>query len=167
MPTTIRNQKLFCLNCGGEFALAYPIPIKDFAKKAKAFETLHKDCPATWKQPEVDQSKSIEEKTNFWLLNGEHGNSSVAMCRALMDNPVSKSHPYDPDDFRRCYLLLKAVPEWKKDLHKLKSLSLEWSNLVDNWDILTSMYEENVKTNWINYERIGMYELMQKLIKAE
>ena len=60
---------------------------------------------------------------------------------------------------------LLSVPEWKSELHKLKPLSKAWSNLVDNWDKLTAMYEENVKTEWKEYERIGMYEFMQTLIR--
>ena len=72
--------------------------------------------------------------------------------------------PYDPDDFSRCYKLLVAVPEWKLELHKLKPLSKEWSNLVDNWDKLTEMYELNTKENWKNSKKIGMYEFMQTLI---
>lgn len=163
MATTIRNQKLFCLNCGGEFAISFPLPVADMSKKMKAFDILHKDCPTTWKEPIADQSMSIEKKANFWLTNGEHGMSSMAMCRALMDNPISKSHPYDPDDFRRCYLLLKTVPEWKLELHKVAALSPEWSNLVNIWDTLTALLEEQFKTKKAN----GMYELMQECIKTK
>ena len=163
MRTTIRNQKLFCLNCGGSFALAFPVPVKEMSKKIKAFDVLHKDCPATWKEPEVDQGKSIEEKANFWLLNGEHGTSSMAMCRALMNNPVSKAHPFDPDDFRRCYLLLKTVPEWKSELHKVAKLSPEWSRLIEKWDELTLMLESMMKDHKPN----GMYELMQECIEDQ
>ena len=79
---------------------------------------------------------------------------------------IAINHPHDPDDFRRCYLLLKAVPEWKKDLHKLKGLSPAWSNLVDHWNELTEMFERNEREDWKNHKKIGMYELMQKLIKT-
>jgi len=138
-----------------------PIPVDVFGKKAKAFEALHKDCPATWKEPEADQSKSIVEKANFWQQNGEHGSSSEAMWFCLMNIPSQKrNHPSDPDDFRRCYLLLKMVPEWHTSLYKLKKLSPEWERLVEKWDKLTEMLEELMKTHKDN----GMYDLMQKCI---
>ena len=31
--TTIRNEKLFCLNCGGQHPLVMPIPIKEMTNK--------------------------------------------------------------------------------------------------------------------------------------
>ena len=168
MSTTIRNNTLFCLNCGNSYKLQYPIAVTDFSKKVEAFEELHKDCPATWKEPQVNQSKSIEEKANFWLVNGEHGLSSMVMCRTLMGDPsAGKNYPSDPDDFKRCYKLLQTVPEWRSELHKVAKISTEWHNLIDNWDKLTEMYEENIRTNWKNYKKIGMYELMQKCIGIE
>lgn len=168
MATTIRNQKLFCLNCGGEFAIPFPIPVDDMTKKIKAFDILHKDCPATWKEPEADQSQDVMTKAMWWLANGERGMSSESMCFHLMGKTSKRHYPYDPDDFSRCYKLLQAVPEWKgaRAMQKLKLLSPEWSNLVDNWDRLTEMYEENVRTHWKNYEKIGMYELMSECIKT-
>ena len=87
------------------------------------------------------------------------------MWNCLIGNfNFSVDHPYDPDDFSRCYKLLQAVPEWKIELHKLKLLSKEWDNLVENWDKLTEMFEENQRTGWQNSKKIGMYEFMQTLI---
>lgn len=164
--TTFRNQKLFCLNCGGEFAIPFPIAVDEMTKKTKAFEALHKDCPKTWVEPVADQSQSVKEKAMFWISNGETGMSSKTMWNCFMGNinyPIN--HPYDPDDFKRCWKLLNTVPEWKSEIHKLKPLSRQWSNLVDNWDKLTEMYEENLRTDWKNYKKIGMYEFMQTLIQ--
>jgi hypothetical protein len=100
----------------------------------------------------------------WWLDNGERGISSETMFQCLSGKIISNDkgcHPHDPDDFKRCYMLLKAIPEWKDDLHKLKDLSIEWSNLVDNWDKLTEMLEEQLSSKQDN----GMYELMEKLTK--
>lgn len=166
MATTFRNNNLFCLNCGGEFALQYPLAIDEMTKKMEAFDELHKDCKKIWVEPKADQSKGVQEKAMWWMGSGEKGSSSETMWNCLMGNEkFSINHPYDPDDFKRCYKLLEAVPEWKSELHKLKPLSTAWSNLVDNWDKLTEMFEENVKTRWKEYERIGMYEFMQTLIR--
>lgn len=164
--TTIRNEKLFCLNCGGEFRLIYPISVTEMNDKIKAFNLLHANCLKTWKEPKADQNKDVKEKAMWWIANGERGMSSETMWNCLMGNKDFQiSHPYDPDDFSRCYKLLVAVPEWKNELQKLKPLSKGWSNLVDNWDKLTKMYEQNEKEKWINYEKIGMYEFMETLIK--
>lgn len=168
MSTTIRNEKLFCENCGQEFPLKFPLAITEMNKKIKAFDTLHKDCEKTWVEPEADQSKDIEEKANWWITNGRVGMSSKTMWSCFMGVKDFKvNHPYDPDDFSRCYKLLEAVPEWKSPqyMQRLKRLSTAWSNLVDNWDKLTEMYELNVKNEWKNSKEIGMYQLMDKLIR--
>jgi hypothetical protein len=163
--TIIRNGKLFCLHCGGEFELKTPVQIKEMEKKINAFNLLHKYCEKTWIEPKADQNKNMEERAYWWLSNGETGLSSKTMWRFFMNQPTfGNDHPHDPDDFKRCYKLLKAIPEWKNELHKLKSISKAWNNLVDNWDKLTTMYEQNVKENWKNYKKIGMYEFMQTLI---
>ncbi|MBN4061709.1 hypothetical protein JYU20_00745 [Bacteroidales bacterium AH-315-I05] len=161
--TIFRNQELFCLNCRTDLALVFPLSINEFSKKIEEFNDLHKDCGPTRKQPEVDQSKITEEKIQFWLTDGEIGISSKTMfetfCGETLHGGPHRGHPIDPDDFRRCYLLLETIPEWKKDLHKLKGLSPVWSKLVDNWDKLTEMLKEQLKTKEAN----GMYEFMKKL----
>ena len=163
--TTIRNGKLFCLNCGGEFELKMPMPVTVVSEKTKAFEMLHKDCPKTWVEPEADQSKNTYEKAMWGMGNGEKGQSSKTMWNCFMGNKNFRiNYPSDPDDFSRCYKLLKAVPEWKNEMHKLKDLSPAWSNLVDNWDKLVEMFEQNEREGWKNHKEIGMYQLMKKLI---
>lgn|SRR3990167_119534 len=166
MATTIRNSNLFCTCCGGVFVLTYPAEVDDYSKKLKHFNALHKDCKQTWVEPVADQSKDVNEKALWWFSNGEKGMSSETMYNCLIGNTYFKiNHPYDPDDFSRCYKLLETVPEWKLELHKLKPLSKEWNNLIENWDKLTKMYELNVKENWKNSEEIGMYKFMQNLIR--
>lgn len=166
--TVVENEKLLCLNCGGDYKLQFPMPIDgmdSFAMKVEYFNKLHGGCKPGWIRPEADQSKTIHEKAMWWMNNGQVGMSSKTMWNCFMNNkdfPVN--HPYDPDDFSRCYKLLKAVPEWKSELHRLKNLSKAWSNLVDNWDKLTEMYEQNVREEWKNSKKVGMYEFMSKLI---
>ena len=161
--TVIRNSNLFCEKCGGEYKITYPIATDQMSKKVKLFEALHKDCKQTWTEPKPDQSEGVKEKAMFWLNNGHRGMSSESMWHLFMDRPKEQrpSYPYDPDDFSRCYKLLEMVPEWKSRINELKTLSLPWSNLVDNWDELTRLYEDMV----INHKPNGMYELMQKCIR--
>jgi len=164
--TTIRNNNLFCLNCGGEHRIIYPIGIDEMGIKVRQFNDLHGDCKKTWTEPGADMSSGVKERAMWWIANGETGSSSKTMWNCFMGNKnFSFAHPYDPDDFKRCYKLLKAIPEWKSNLVKLKNLSPAWNNLVDNWDKLTEMYERNVREDWKNHKAIGMYDFMQKLIK--
>lgn len=125
------------------------------------------DCILKAMEAYEHQSKSINKKAMWWIANGKIGMSSKTMWNCLIGNedfPIN--YPYDPDDFSRCYELLEAVPEWKTELYKLKSLSKVWNNLIENWDKLTEMFEENRRTDWKHSEKIGMYEFMQTLIQC-
>jgi len=162
--TTIRNNKLFCLNCGGEHPLNYPLAVKEMTNKIEAFNELHGSCKKTWTEPVADQSKSVEKKAMWWIANGHVGLSSKTMWLHFMGQKNGQiNHPYDPDDFSRCYKLLEAVPEWKDRILELSTLSKPWENLAKNWDKLTEMFEQNKKENWVNSEKIGMYQFMQTL----
>lgn len=166
MTITIRNQKLFCTCCGGEFTLIYPMSAQEMVEKTGAFEKLHKNCKQTWTEPIANPEKSEKERAVWWLANGERGMSSKTMYDYFTgEKRFDINHPYDPDDFKRCYKLLQVVPEWKSRILELGKLSKEWDNLAKNWDKLTAMYEENIRTNWKEYKRIGMYEFMESLIE--
>lgn len=163
--TTIRNKKLFCENCGGEFTLPFPIDISSMSQQIKSFNKLHKDCEKTWSEPSVNPNDRELERASWWIKNGETGLSSITIWNCMMGNTnFSVHHPYDPDDFKRCYKLLEVMPEWKNQLNKLERLSVSWGNLVKNWNKLTEMYELNQKSKWKNHQEIGMYEFMQTII---
>ncbi len=164
-----RNGDLFCYNCGRSYHIQYPQPTSIAAAIMTQFDKDHRNCPKTWEPPIVDQSLPEREKAIWWKtgMNGERGMSSDVMWdqlynnwKAVGDNTKTNSpHPCDPDDFRRCYLLLETVPEWKDKLHLLKALSPIWVKLVDNWAHLTQMLEEQMKTG----KPAGMYEFMKEL----
>lgn len=166
--TGFRNSDLFCFNCGTSQKPPLPLAVNLASEWMKGFEKVHADCAKTWTEP-VSESNGKTEKENadWWLANGEQGMSSKAMFYHLDGRNIAggyaKQHPSDPDDFKRCYKLLQAVPQWKSQLHKLKAVSPVWSNLIDNWDKLTEMYEQNVNECWKNYKKIGMYEFMETL----
>lgn len=166
MASTFRNSNLFCTCCGGEYKVQYPIPTKDLETASKIFDGIHKKCKQTWVEPVVDQSKSVEEKARWWMANGERGMSSETMWNCFMSKgnfPIK--HPWDSDDFSRCHKLLQAVPEFKKSMDQLRPLSDVWNRLVDNWDKLTEMYEQNIREDFKNYKKVGMYDFMQKIIE--
>ncbi|MBM4722555.1 hypothetical protein GS439_06885 [Rhodococcus hoagii] len=85
---------------------------------------------------------------NGWLMMGERGISSNAIVIHLTGIYVGSVHrfdyPHDPSDFRRCELLLRAVPEARRHLQKLASKGLIWEALVENWDELVALGESEV-----------------------
>jgi len=165
--TTFRNGDLFCSHCGGKQELPLPMQVEMLDAMIGAFNKIHKSCKPVWKQPEVNQNLSVSQRANWWWNNGERGASSETMWYCLADRIKRREHPHDPDDFKRCYKLLKVIPEWKNELHKLKEISDVWARLVENWGKLTEMYEDNERNQWKTFKEIGMYEFMQSLIKGE
>ena len=157
MGTFLKNNNLFCDKCGGEFIIKYPIGIKEMVEKIKAFEKLHNDCEQTYEEPKIDMSRELLDRAYQWVAIGETGLSSKTMWNRLMsvERGYPIHHPHDPDDFSRCYKLLEAIPEWKSQISKLKTLSPVWDRLVDNWNELTDMFEKKDSS---------MYKFMRKLI---
>lgn len=110
-----------------------------------------------------------------WLLTGERGVSSEAIvCLALGSKfgVFGNQTPSDAGDFRRCLLLLEAVPTLKPYLVTVvANSSPEWKQMVGCWDILTKIFTEaypnylSANPTWRSPEcneklgRIG-YELM-------
>jgi hypothetical protein len=162
--TTIRNQNLFCTHCGRSQVMTYPIEIDMMTAMMTAFNKIHKNCPPTWKEPEVPEL-SEQQRANWWITHGHVGMSSKSIWAYFMgQKEPSPNHPYDPDDFGRCYKLFKAVPEWRERVSELKSLSVEWHRLSLHWDKLTEMYEQNEREDWKNYKQVGMYEFMKDVL---
>lgn len=97
-------------------------------------------------------------REQMWLANGETGISSKtihAVLTGTVDNTVFNTSPswfrydvpHDPSDFRRCYLLLKFIPEWKQRLHEVAERFPKWKPFVEQWDELTRLYEEERDKN--------------------
>lgn len=83
-----------------------------------------------------------------WLRNGERGISSEAIVTHLTGVHVgsyySHDYPHDPDDFRRCELLLRAVPEARECFAALADKGVVWSGLAAAWDELVALGESEV-----------------------
>lgn len=106
-----------------------------------------------------------------WLGAGERGISSNTMFTVLtgvdaMSGYWRQDHPYDPSDFRRCRLLLEAVPALAPLLPNMRNASPQWAALVDAWeDICRAMNEE--APNWRGahgWNCPRTYELIKKAI---
>lgn len=113
----------------------------------------------------------LSEAAARWLANGERGLSSNAMFTRLTGIDATDgserdrtAHPHDPADFRRCRLLLEAVPELNDGLVKLRGLSDAWRGLIDDWtSICTTMDWE--APDWRNPERGSSAPATYQLIR--
>jgi hypothetical protein len=157
---TVRNNALFCLNCGGTQTLTFPMAVDMFAAMAKAFEKMHKNCDPTWKQLESNPEWSMDDRARFWFEHGERGASSESIFHWMTSRIKVHNHPLDPDDFKRCYGLLRMVPEFRQRIMEMAFVSDEWKRLAENWEKLTEMFIKARETN----DGKEMYEYMQKLI---
>jgi hypothetical protein len=101
-----------------------------------------------------------------WIINGSVGISSKTMWAALKGLDIKPTHgdkPYDPDDFSRCYKLVKQCGLSNANLNIISQTLPYWQPYIDNWDKLCEMYEANTANDWKTYKEIGMYDYMKKL----
>lgn len=115
----------------------------------------------------------LQQRALAWASQGETGVSSLtifAVMTGTEDAPdigrikrnFRYSTPLDPADFRRCYLLLKLIPEWKPRLPEIAKKFPKWEKLVQQWDELTQLYEEERE----NGRCPKLYAEMQKCLQA-
>lgn len=94
--------------------------------------------------PQIDLPESVAR----WIASGERGTSSETIVAHLYGLPITGrwgySHPHDPDDLRRCMLLLQASPETFARFQEMRSVSPEWRRLVDCWNDLDRLFREEV-----------------------
>ena len=79
-----------------------------------------------------------------YLNDREGGISSRTIIRALAHPYLHgvSDVPYDPSDFRRCLRLLAVMPEWRARLPEVAAKYPTWAGLVEHWDELEALYEE-------------------------
>lgn len=83
------------------------------------------------------------ERAGEWLFSNDTGISSKTILAVILGFPCDwKSPPSDPSDFGRCYRLLKKIPELRPEMHLMRSEGEVWGRLVDAWDELERLYEE-------------------------
>jgi hypothetical protein len=70
-------------------------------------------------------------------------------------NKYKDDHPLDVDDFERNRALLLWYPEWRKRLPEMGIISDKWLNLVNNWNTIEKMYNED-------YEKYGNGNIYDK-----
>lgn len=98
-------------------------------------------------------------------LNGRDTGTSSRTIYAVLQNCRMDCYdvPHDPDDFGRCYRLLKLFPAWKDRLPEVTLRFPAWAALVREWDKLTAMYEAAINSKADRAPE--MYALMRELRK--
>lgn len=150
-----------CGDCSHEWAAAFlPMNLTVFAKVAK-----NALCPMCGSKKTLcgAQPKAVADgDVAAWIKNGDTGISSETIWSVLSGCPVARTgFPLDPADFGRCYRLLKAMPGWRARLGEVADKYPEWRPLVDAWDELTTLYEEEVPNHRGRAPKL--YSRMQKL----
>lgn len=111
----------------------------------------------------------MNKKILDWLANGETGISSRAIAYKMLGVRSTKewdSHPKDPDDFRRCLLLVDRVPGIRKKIGKMRRVSRFWRELIDHWDDIEKCFKievPNYSGNCLGSRAPMTYDLMQKI----
>lgn len=117
-------------------------------------------------QTEEHQGSSLSQAAVRWLASGERGASSNTLFSVLTGVSADNGHtayPYDPSDLARCRLLLEACPELLPNLPMTRSVCPEWSALVDRWEELCAMMDQETP-QW--REKIGRAKQTYQTMKA-
>jgi hypothetical protein len=116
---------------------------------------------------------NLSQSAINWLADGERGLSSEQMFETFTGLPcVSRDfrnppcHPHDPDDLRRCMALLKDVPEFRGIMHEMRKVSPAWSRLVDRWDELAALLEQEMADRSNKGRATKTYDLMKEILRG-
>lgn len=132
-----------CGECGHEWAIGFlPMTVDTFVKVAKS------DCPACTSSkvlmgPQPKPTPAGDALS--WIHNGDTGTSSETIWSVMTGRDVTRyGVPLDPSDFGRCYRLLKIMPSWRARLPEVVARFPRWAKLIEAWDELTALYEEEL-----------------------
>ena len=102
-------------------------------------------------QREKQARPGLSQDALRWVAYGEQGISSMTIFSCLAGSHILHrqkwSHPLDPADFRRCRLLLEAVPELADKLHMMSAVSPQWAALVRDWQSICTAMDVEIP-NW-------------------
>ena len=92
-----------------------------------------------------------KDKIFAWLARGEVGISSRAMALTTAGVNLKRlpgwwsPWPHDPDDLRRCVLLVDLIPETREQgIAVLAQRYPEWKALAENWDDLVATLRREI-----------------------
>jgi hypothetical protein len=151
---------LLCRHCGDNYAPAMPIPSNLMSALLIAFADEHgkhelsprglacnfcfKFGHHTFACPRLDYDGNPQK----WLAGPDTGTSSQALWRVMMNAELPEHVPvvpHDADDFGRAQRLLMAIPGWRARIGEMYE-SPKWEPLVEHWDELEKLYNEEWPT---------------------
>ncbi len=119
----------------------------------------------------VASSAKLSGAATAWLAGGERGGSSNTIFTRLTGFDAmmgaSARHPRDPDDLRRCRLLLEQVPELRAGFSSMAGASTHWHALVTDWDGICRTMDEECP-NWRDADgsAVKTYDRMRAALGA-
>jgi hypothetical protein len=118
-------------------------------------------------------SLGLSDNAIRWLATGERGLSSDTLFTfttgvgAEDEDRGYHGYPHDPDDLRRCRLLLDACPDLVSCLPRVAAAGPEWSALVARWDeVCSTMDAEAPEWRTRRGTASKTYYLMKEIINA-
>lgn len=133
-----------CPHCDGALGIGDLLLMTEICAIRNGARLL--SSPAAAAPPRQWKAFVVPSAALEWLRTGERGISSEVIFERLTGIPVQngsrKDVPSDPDDLRRCRLLLDAVPEFGARLEEMADVSERWAKLVKVWNRLCAIMDE-------------------------
>lgn len=107
----------------------------------------------------------------IWAVTGETGMSSKCIAAVMLGvTPECNASPSDPDDFKRCLKLVRAVPAIRDQLWRMNTLGPEWAAIILNWDKIEKQLLEDAPECledccWF-YSARNTFDLMKRILKT-
>lgn len=108
----------------------------------------------------------IHLKAAGWLLNGETGSSSKAICKHMLFGKQPRAdYPSDPSDIGRCFLLLEEIQDWNCRILEMSQYGGPWVSISERWEEIRKCMDDEVGIDWSKgYKASITYKLMKQII---
>ena len=141
----------------------------DQARISKLVEALKPGAIAA-KQGDPANSMLLPEEVE-WLAYGERGASSNTLFKYATGvnacGDYRDSYPHNPDDLRRCRLLLEKSPRLRDTMHQVANAGPQWMMLLAHWDaVCGTMDAECPKWREGKGGAPATYKLMKQLFET-
>lgn len=151
---TISKLRVTCGDCAtvfdAELVVDCPIDVAVASMKAVRCVCGSSNCGMGGNYADAPPiSAPILDRIRWWLDRGERGTSSDTIHSAFCGGWLRHADaPHDPDDFRRCKLLLDLLPEWRADLAKVV-IAYPWlAPMIAQWGEIERLYAAEESRRW-------------------
>lgn len=151
---TISKLRVTCGDCAtvfdAELVVDCPIDVAIASMKAVRCACGSSNCGMGGSYTDAPPiSAPILDRVRWWQDRGEHGTSSETIYAAFCGGqPRNTDVPHDPDDFRRCKLLLDLLPEWRAGLGKVVSVYPWFAPMIAQWSEIERLYAVEESQKW-------------------